>query len=221
MSSDAPPKGRLARLRLVGRMTAEQDPRFLPYLALAAGVGLILGTGVGLLVGPWPVALLVGVLFALLGVLVVFNQRVSRAQIAAIEGRPGAAAGVLQSMRGRWQLTPAVAVTRKQDLVHRVVGRPGVVLVGEGAPSRTAALLKQEQRKVQRVVGETPVRVVQVGDGPDHVALGQLAMHLAKMPRVVKTKELPTIEQRLAAVPGGQVPLPKGPMPRPPRGRMR
>jgi hypothetical protein len=36
-------------------------------------------------------------------------------------------------MRGDWRVTPAVGFTREQDLVHRVLGKPGVILVAEGA----------------------------------------------------------------------------------------
>jgi hypothetical protein len=38
---------------------------------------------------------------------------------------------VLQTVRGNWRVTPMVGFTREQDLVHRVLGLPGVILVGE------------------------------------------------------------------------------------------
>jgi hypothetical protein len=47
-----------------------------------------------------------------------------------------------------------VAVNAKQDMVHRVVGRCGIVLVGEGAPQRVKGLLAKERKRMQRVVGE-------------------------------------------------------------------
>lgn len=65
---------------------------------------------------------------------------------ASVEGQVAAAAAVLQSMRGNWVVTPAVAFNRNQDLVHRVIGRPGVVVVGEGVPGRTVGLMAQERR---------------------------------------------------------------------------
>ena len=89
-------------------------------------------------------ALLTGVLVAL----IVFNIRARRAMYGAIEGQLGAAAAVLQQMRGAWLVTPAVAMNGKQDLVHRVVGRPGVVLVGEGAAQRVKGLLAQERKRL-------------------------------------------------------------------------
>ena len=42
---------------------------------------------------------------------------------------------------------PAVAFTRNQDLVHRVISRAGIVLVGEGNPSRVKQLLNTEKTK--------------------------------------------------------------------------
>ena len=60
-------------------------------------------------------------------------------------------------------MQPAVAVTKNQDLVHRVVGRPGVILVGEGNNQRVRHLLGVEKKKHARVVGEVPIFDIVVG----------------------------------------------------------
>ena len=49
------------------------------------------------------------------------------------------------------------------------------MLVGEGAPHRVAALLAQEKKRVARVVGDTPIYDVIVGDGEGEVPLAQAA----------------------------------------------
>jgi hypothetical protein len=36
-----------------------------------------------------------------------------------VEGQLGAAAAILNNMRGDWRVTPAIGFTRDQDLVHR------------------------------------------------------------------------------------------------------
>ena len=36
-----------------------------------------------------------------------------------------------------------VAVTKSQDAVYRAVGKPGVVLIGEGPQSRTRRMLEE------------------------------------------------------------------------------
>ena len=212
---------RLAQLRLVFSSTRQADPRLLSLMAIVAAVGLVIPTVLGIVFGRPVFGTLAGVLLACLGALVVFGRRASAAQFAAIEGTPGAAAAVLQTMRGPWRVTPAVAFTRKQDLVHRVVGRPGVIMVGEGSPARTTSLLKQEQRKVARVVGEVPVHTVLVGDGEGQVPLPSLQRHLMGLGRGIKTKEVGPLDTRLSALGDGAPPLPKGPLPRSPRQRRR
>lgn len=165
----------------------------------------------------------IGVLLALMAATIVFGRRAATAAFAQVEGQPGAAAAVLQSMRGNWRVTPVVAVNpRGRDLVHRVVGRPGIVLVGEGAPARVAQLLSQEHKKVARVAADTPVYEVQAGDEAGQVPLRKLQTHFAKMPRNLKPAQVNAIEARMRALGGATVPIPKGPMPtRIPRGRMR
>jgi hypothetical protein len=213
---------RLSQMRVAFSKTRELDPRLLPMvigiplavLALFVVLGFLLPGGTVL----WTV---LGVMTALLIALLVFGRRLSRAQIGMIEGQPGAAAAVLQSMRGMWTVTPAVAFTRNQDFVHRVVGRPGVVLVGEGAPARVGTLLKQEQRKVGRVAGDAPIHVISVGEREDQVSLGTLQSAVMKLPRALKPRDVGNLEQRLGALRDSQPPMPKGPMPRPPRGKRR
>ena len=85
---------------------------------------------------------------------IVFGRRAERAAYAQVEGQPGAAAAALGVLRRGWNVQQAVAVTKNQDLVHRVVGRPGVILVGEGNPARVRHLLGVEKKKHARVVGE-------------------------------------------------------------------
>ena len=57
-----------------------------------------------------------------------------------MEGRPGAAKWVLDQVVGRgWfvESDPAAINPKTQDVIWRVVGRPGVVLVVEGPVGRT------------------------------------------------------------------------------------
>lgn len=211
---------RLDQIRLAFQQTREADPRFLPVLvgvslgAFALASGLAWFTAGNLVIG-----IVSGLLLAFLAGLSTLGRRAQRVQLRAIEGQPGAAYAILQSMRGRWWVTPAVAFTRKQDLVHRVVGRPGVVLVGEGSSARVRSLLEQEKRQVARAVGDTPIHEVQVGNGEGQVPLGRLSMHLAKLPRSLKPAQAADVDKRLAALkPAGQG-IPKGYIPRSPKVR--
>jgi hypothetical protein len=213
---------RLAQIRLAFSKTAEVDPKLVPMVVgIALGVlAVFLAIGVFVFASPvlWGVF---GLLFAIMAGLIIFGRRAQKVQMAMIEGQPGAAAAVLQQMRGLWTVQPAVAFTRNQDFVHRMVGRPGIILVGEGASARVAQLLKQEHRRVGRVAGETPIHEVRVGDGDGQVPLSKLSNHVMKLPRKLKPKEVGTLEQRLHALRDDKMPIPKGPMPRAPRGKRR
>jgi hypothetical protein len=110
----------------------------------------------------------------------------------------------------------AVAVTKNQDLVHRVVGRPGVILVGEGNPARVRHLLGVEKKKHARVVGEVPIFDILVAENePDGVPIKKLSKHVMKLPKNIHPSEVTDVLQRLKALDAmrPQIPMPKGPMP--------
>jgi hypothetical protein len=145
---------------------------------------------------------------------IVFGRRAERAAFRQVEGQPGAAAAALNMLRRGWTVTPAVAVTRNQDVVHRAVGRPGVVLIGEGSPSRVGNLLATEKRKVARFVPDVPIYDVQAGNEAGQIPLRKLNGHLMKLPRNLKTYQVAEVNRRLKALGTTNLPIPKGPMPR-------
>jgi hypothetical protein len=164
------------------------------------------------------------VLLTVLAVMIVLNLRSNTALMAEAENQPGAAASLLEMMRGDWRVTPAVQLTAQNDFVHRVVGRPGVILVAEGAPTRVKGLLAQEKKKLNRVAGSTPIYDFIVGNAEGEVPLRKLRVTLMKLPRNITGKEVNALETRLTALGAGRPPMPKGPLPknlRPPRGAMR
>lgn len=210
---------RFDQIRIAFETTRESDPRLIPYLALAGGLGLVVPIVVGALLGYLTYGVILGLAVAPVAALSVLGRRSQSAQMEAIEGEPGAAYAVLQSMRGTWRITPAVSVTRKQDLVHLVIGKPGVVLVGEGSKARVQSMLQKERKQISRVVGDTPVHTVNVGTASGQVALKDLRMHLMKLSNELKKKEVGPLATKLSALSGNQPPVPKGPIPR--GGRMR
>jgi hypothetical protein len=211
-------------MRAVWGMTKAKDPK-LPLRVFGPALGvLVVLVVIGILIGHPIYFSILGVVLALLTGTTLFGRRATSSMYAQVEGQPGAAASVLQTMRGDWRVTPAVAITRNMDLVHRVVGRPGIVLVGEGSPVQVRQLMTDQKRKIGRVAPDTPIHDVMVGDGEGQVPLRKLQRELMKMPRVVKGGEISSIEQRMRAIGGTNVPVPKGPLPksaRMPRGRMR
>ncbi|MFC6085442.1 DUF4191 domain-containing protein [Sphaerisporangium aureirubrum] len=218
--ADSERPGRIKQLRMVAQIVQKANPKGMP-IVFASAVGTVaLFVVLGLVTGYVWQLILLGVMVAITVGLVVFSQLAQRAQYSMLEGQPGAAAAVLQGMRGNWQVTPAVAVTRDQDVVHRVVGFPGIVLVSEGPTSRVQRMLVAEKKRVQRVAIDVPVYDVQCGDGEGQVPLKKLQRHLMKLPRMIKKQAVSEINYRLRALPQ-TVPMPKGPMPkgaRMPRG---
>ena len=199
------------------RMTRRTD-RWLPLWLLATFL-LLAAVGGALfwwLPGPDLVFAVPGaILFGLLGVLVVFGRRAQRAAYAQMEGQTGSAAAALRTLRRGWRTEPAVAFNRQQDLVHRVVGPPGIVLVGEGNPQRLRQLMSNERRRHARVVADIPIHEVLCGNGDGQVPLPRLVRHITKLGRAVKPAELTDVLGRLKALDAQRspVPVPKGPLP--------
>ena len=106
--------------------------------------------------------------------LIVFSRRAQRAVYGQMEGQVGAAAGALGLLKRGWHVDNAVAFTKQQDVVHRVVGPPGIVLVGEGNPGRLKALLTAERKRHERVATDTPVHEIVVGSDEGQVPLAKL-----------------------------------------------
>ena len=223
--ADVPP-GRIKQIRMVAGIIREKNPRALPIIALSA-VGIIaVFVIVGLLTGLPGLLIPLGVLAGLATAMILFGRFAQSAQYAAVEGQPGAAAAILQSMRGGWTVTPAVAANRNMDVVHRAVGRPGVVLVGEGSPTRLPGLLAAEKKRISRVAYETPIYDFQVGNEEGQVPISKLQRKITRLPRNLKGAEVTELNYRLKALPQS-LQAPKGPMPRsgrmprPPRPRTR
>jgi hypothetical protein len=205
---------RLGQIRAAYSMTRKADPK---VGWIVAGVGLLVLAvfiGIGFLIGH-PIYLgLVGLAFAFLAMVVVFGRRAEKAAYAQVEGQPGAAAAVLNTLRRGWTVTPAVAATRNQDIVHRAIGRPGVVLVAEGSPTRVVNLLAQEKKKLGRIVPDVPVYEFQAGNEEGQVPLRKLQRTVMKLPRTLKPAQVAEVDKRLKAMGNMALPIPKGPMPR-------
>ncbi|MGY2075995.1 DUF4191 domain-containing protein [Blastococcus sp. SYSU DS0828] len=206
-------RSQVGMLKQAYTLTRRNDPK-LPWImliwfvAVAAVIELI---GI-LLSAPFlfiPLALLFGGLAAL----IVFGRRAQRSAYTQVEGQPGAAAWVLEGMRGDWRVTSGVAGTPQMDAVHRVLGRPGIVLVGEGSPSRVRGLIAQEKKKIARVVGDTPIYDVTIGDDEGQVPLKKLSTHVMKLPRNLSAAEVNALGRRMSALGGPRMPVPGGPLP--------
>ena len=209
-----PPRGaRLKQIRTAFSLTRKQDPKVLPLVVAAFLAPIVLLVVIGLVFGGVLYLAFIGVLLGLVAAAFVFGRRVQATAYSQVEGQIGAAAAVLSNMRGDWRVTPAVGFTREQDLLHRVIGRPGVILVAEGSSNRVRGLIANEKKKVSRIIGDTPVYDVVVGDGEGQIGLRQLERHFLKLPRNIKPKTVNELDRKFKALPQTSMPIPKGPMP--------
>jgi hypothetical protein len=223
MSSAAPeaPKGRIRQMIQAYRITKKNDPKLtVILLAWFVGVGAVAAMAELVLFGRGTFGIVFAVVFGLmcglLAVLIVLGRRAERAAYTQIEGQPGAAAGALQMLKRGWDVKPAVAFTRNQDLVHRVIGRPGIILVGEGNGPRVKQLLATEHTKHQRIAGEdVPVPEIVVGTGTGEVPLPKLTRHVQKLKKQIQPAAMTALLQKVKALDAMRpaAPMPRGPMP--------
>ena len=226
--SDKPEKseksGRFAQIRQAYAAIKSLDSN-LGWWMLLAGVvtgGVIVS--VGFVLGGWWrwYSIIIGIPAALLAAMLVMNRRGNTAMYRALEGQPGAAGAALTGMGRRGWYVPQEPValegargTRPADMVDaamvfRALGRPGVVLIGEGPTGRVTKLLKQEERKVARVAPGVPVHLWVVGDGEDQVPVKKLSGRLTRMRPVLTKAETAVVNKRLKSLGGMKPPIPKG-----------
>lgn len=211
-------QGRLSQIREVYRVSRQADPLIGWYMLLAFlvvfGVLLLVGFLVDL---PWILGFF-GLLFGILAATIVMSRRAERAAYSQIEGQAGAAGAALTSIRRGWYTDrePVAAdVARAGDItsaamVYRALGRPGVVLVGEGPTGRVQKLLAAEKKRVERVAPGVPVTTLRVGSGEDEVPLPKLASKVQRLKPQITKDEMAMVNKRLKALGGLRAPLPPG-----------
>ncbi|MDI3313744.1 MAG: DUF4191 domain-containing protein [Mycobacterium sp.] len=195
----------------------KEDKWLLPFMigafVLIVGVSVAAAVAAGGLnmIMMIPLGIVVGALAAF----VIFGRRAQRTVYRKAEGQPGAAAWVLDNLRGKWRVTRNVADTGHFDAVHRVIGRPGVILVAEGSAARVKPLLAQEKRRTARLVGDIPIYDIVVGNAEGEVPLAKLERHLTRLPANISVKQMDSLESRLAALGSrsSATATPKGPVP--------
>lgn len=207
----------LRQLRDNYRMTRKSNPK-VGWIMLAIFLLIVaLFTGLGLLINNPITLILIGIPLALLATTYYFSRQAMKAAYQQVEDQPGGAAAVAQAMRGNWSVTPGVAATRNQDLVHRAVGKPGVVLISEGPSTRVSHLLEAERKRTARFVPDTPINTMEVGDGEGQVPVAKLQKALSKLPNALTPAEVTAVRRRLDALSKQPVGIPKGPLPRSPK----
>jgi hypothetical protein len=177
---------------------------FLVTWAIGIGIGIAIGQPVYLGFVFLPIALLAAMLL--------FTRQAGSAAYVSIEGQIGAGASVLMSIRKGWTTTPAVAVSRNQDMVHRSVGRAGIVISGEGSDS-VRQMMSDERKKAERFAPGVPVIEILIGNEENRTPIKKLQREMRRLPKKLTAHQMREVRARLKAVGGMSMPIPKGPMP--------
>lgn len=177
--------------------------------ALVAGAAL--GIGIGFAFGQPIYGGVLGFLTGLIVGLFTLTWRVRKVSYGQIDGQPGASIAVLDQVKG-WNIEqqPVQINPRTQDLVFRMVGRPGIVLVAEGNPNRVNRLLNDEKRRVQRAAPQVPIVFVKVGNGEGQIPLLKLQRHVRSLKKKLSAAEVHAVSNRLNALGGANLSIPKG-----------
>lgn len=202
------------RLKQIGQVfsfTAKQDKWFVPLVVAAVLIPIALTVVAALNLG-W-LWIPVGVLVTLLAVLIVLNLRSNTAMMNVAEGQPGAAASLMENMRGDWRVRPAASSTTQFDMVHVVIGRPGVILLAEGNPQRVKALLGQERKRLSKVIGNAPLYDYVIGSEEGQLPVKKLRTTMLRLPRNLTGKDVNALDKRLGAL-MARPQMPKGAIPK-------
>jgi hypothetical protein len=214
-------QGRLGQIRQVYTAAHQVDRLIGWWMLLAFVATLAVVVGIGALLGHWAYALVLGLPLALLAATLVMSRRAERAAYRAIEGQPGSSGAALGALRRGWfyEQQPVALEgargTRPDDManagfVFRAVGRPGIVLVGEGPQGRVTRLLEAERKKVARVAPGVPVTLLQAGDGEGQVPLRKLTSKITRLKPVLTKEEVSVVNKRLKSLGGVRPPVPAG-----------
>ncbi|PYD01057.1 DUF4191 family protein [Microbacterium esteraromaticum] len=194
---------------------------WLPWAQIAILIaGVLIGLIIGFLISGASVLGLIlwgftGLMFGVLGAMFLMTRLSTKAMYAKIDGMPGASGHVLSTSLGRsWSAsdTPVGVNPKTQDAVYRVVGRGGIVIIGEGARGRLTRLVNDERQKAQRVAHGVPVTVLYVGHGDDDVAIGDLSKTIKKLPKAIDKATMAAVIRRIDSVSQSlsSLPIPKG-----------
>lgn len=206
---------RVKNVRDSYRLAREHDPKLGWILLVVFLVPIIAGVAAGVATKNPLTFIIIGVSLAIVLTAFIFSRRVTRAAYRSIENRPGASAAIVQNMAKQgWGITAGVAVNRNQDIVHRAVGRPGVVLIGEGSNPSLSALMANERKRTARFVPDIPITDVLVGRDEGRVPVDKLDKHLRKLPKVLAPGEATAVRKKLDALAANPAPIPKGPIPK-------
>ena len=206
------PPGRIRQIVQLFRATRRADPAVVWWMLLAFAGVMVVGLTIGILTDHPVYVSVLALPFAVLAAMFIMARRAEAAAYKQIEGQPGAAGAALRVLRRGWTVeeNPVAIDPRTHDSVFRAIGRPGVVLVGDGPPHRITKLLGTEEKKLKRVLSGVPIHLVQAGDGEGQVPLPKVGRHVMKLKPTLTKDEVTVVLKRVKSIGGVKPPIPKG-----------
>lgn len=212
---DKNPQGKRKWYQLLGDgfKIAKKSYPYLPWLLI--GVFVVVTGGfilIGLLLDNWILWTISGVILGPMLAMVTLTRFIESASYKQMEGMPGAASAVIGRIRRGWsfQEEPVRFNARTQDMVFRLIGKPGVVLVTEGPTNRVNKLVEDERKQARRIAPNVPVHTVNVGTDDGQVRLAKLMKSLKKLPKKLTSAEVSVVAKRYDSIKTNQLPIPKG-----------
>ncbi len=196
-----------------------ENPRAVP-ISIAAGVGIFLLVAIlGIFIsGGFIIGIALWVVLAIvsgyLSALLFLSRSANTAVFKKYANEPGRVSLVIGSLTRRsYKGTnqPVAVNPRTKDMVFRIVGPAGVILMGDGAPTSTKAMLEDERRKVQRIASNVTVHMIFCSDSGDGTPLRDMERKVKSFKRALNRQEINAVQNRLAAMDTrGGLPIPKG-----------
>lgn len=209
-ANSAPKKQRWYHQVLETYRFASAEISLLPLKLLGIFAGVFVGVfAIGVALDQKILMGITAFMIAVLVTLIIFGKMAEKAAYKSIDGQLGAAGSVISALRGAWFVSQGVGVDKNQNIAHRVVGRPGIILVGEGG--RPGSLIAEQRKAHARFVPNVPIHEIIVGE--NGVQISNLQKTIKKLPKALKPAEVTDVRRRLDALPKSPFAIPKGPLP--------
>lgn len=195
-----------------GFKLARQAYPWIGWLLLGVFLGtLALFILLGFLLNSLVLWIIFGILIAPMVTMIVYTRFVESAAYRQMEGKPGAVGALIGRIKRGWSYSEEpVRFNRNQDLLYRLIGRPGIVVVTEGPSSRVSKLIEEERRLAKRVAQNVPLHVIEVGTEEGQTRLHKFNKELKKYKKVLTNNEVSVIARRYESQNNKSLPIPKG-----------
>ncbi|MFZ4117176.1 MAG: DUF4191 family protein [Rhodoluna sp.] len=212
-------KGLFSQFREQVRFLKDADPKAVPLGILFGSLMFLAILTVGVFISNFQflgivIWAILAIVTGYLTLLLTMTRRANTAIFKKYENEPGRISITVGTLtRRKWKGTnqPVAINARTKDMVFRIVGPAGVVLMAEGNRTSAKALLEEERRKVQRLASGVTVHTFYSAQDGDGVPLGQLHKKVSRLKRTLNRAEIRAVQNRLASIDSRSgLPIPKG-----------